>query len=83
MNMAQNSGGVNVNELMKDSDKPKYSQGEKWVCECGMENTMRFCPNCGKSKPEQKKCPECGFAFPPELQNMKFCPNCGHAMKGD
>lgn len=85
MNMAQGSGGVNVVELMKDSEVKKTSARQNpedtWVCECGMTNTMRFCPQCGKQKPEKRKCSKCDFVFPAELQNMKFCPNCGNNME--
>ena len=45
-----------------------------WKCECGVENTGKFCQNCGKPKPTDSgtwKC-ECG------TENMgKFCQNCG------
>ena len=83
MGFAQNAGGVNVNELMKEEPKPKAaSAGEEWVCECGMTNTMRFCPNCGKCRPEKKVCKSCGFEFPAELMKMKFCPNCGSNTEG-
>lgn len=85
MNMAQNAGGVNVVELMKDSEPKenfaRQNSDDTWVCECGMTNTMKFCPKCGKIRPEMKKCPECGFVFPTELQSMKFCPSCGNKME--
>lgn len=84
MNMAQSSGGVNVAELMKDADKKDTSsdqaKGDTWVCECGMTNTMGFCPKCGKPRPEKRICPKCEFVFPSELRDMKFCPNCGNKM---
>ncbi|MBQ8923865.1 MAG: SPFH domain-containing protein [Lachnospiraceae bacterium] len=86
VNMAQTSGGVNVSELMRDSDeKPSKSatdaNEDTWVCECGMTNYMSFCPKCGKPKPKDTKCPKCSFIFPKELQGMKFCPNCGNNME--
>ena len=84
MNMAQNAGGVDVAELMKDSDKGAMSSNtageDTWTCECGMTNTMGFCPKCGKPRPEKRVCPKCKFVFPSELQNMQFCPNCGNNM---
>lgn len=87
MGMAQNAGGVNVTELMKDIPNNQLNSaqgqngGETWVCECGMTNAMRFCPNCGKAKPEKRKCPKCGYVFPASLHNMKFCPSCGNQME--
>lgn len=85
MNMAQMAGGVNVSDLMRDAEKEKdekkFQEEETWVCECGMTNTMRFCPNCGKPKPAKRICPKCEFVFPDELKGMKFCPNCGNNME--
>jgi len=89
MGMAQNSGGVNVNDLMRDAGSQGQTQQsvdgqqETWICECGMTNTYAFCPKCGKPKPEKKTCKKCGFVFPPELQSteMKFCPSCGNLME--
>lgn len=84
MNMAQNAGAVNVNELMKSepvpppaSPAPVPQEGEIWVCSCGMQNTMRFCPKCGSKKPEKSCCQNCGFEIPAQFAEMKFCPNCG------
>ena len=83
MGMAQSTGGVNVNELMSEPPKAAaFEKGEEWVCECGMTNTMRFCPNCGRSRPDKKVCKSCGFEFPKELSSMKFCPNCGSKAEG-
>lgn len=82
MSMAQSSGGVNVAELMKDSGADKammrQTDGNTWICDCGRINTLRFCPQCGKAKPEKRKCPKCDFVFSDELCGMKFCPNCGN-----
>ncbi len=82
MGMARGSAPIDVAELMRDvpsepaPQKPESPQ-DSWTCVCGMVNTMSFCPNCGRKRPEPKKCPSCGFVFPPELAGMKFCPNCG------
>lgn len=84
MSMAQSMGAVNVNELMKSEPVPSsaapvsVSQAEEtWVCSCGMENTMRFCPNCGSKKPDTNRCSNCGIEIPAQFAEMKFCPNCG------
>lgn len=57
---------------------------DTWKCECGADNTGKFCPQCGKQKPEPKPEPQqnanswvckCG------TQNSgKFCMECGSPM---
>ena len=44
-----------------------------WKCECGTDNTGKFCQNCGKQKPEVNgwTC-TCGT-----VNQGKFCQNCG------
>lgn len=50
-----------------------------WECECGHKNIQsKFCPDCGKSKPEPAladtwDCAECAT----KNITSKFCPNCG------
>lgn len=50
-------------------------QAGGWKCECGAQNTGKFCMNCGKPKPAPAggwACPKCG------AQNTgKFCMECG------
>ncbi len=82
MHMAQNAGAVNVNELIKSEPvlstaAPTLQAGEIWVCSCGMQNTMQFCPKCGSQKPDKSCCQNCGFEIPAQFAKMKFCPNCG------
>lgn len=84
MNMAKNAGAVNVNELMKSESvlSPAAPAAvpqteETWICSCGMENTMRFCPKCGSKKPDKIFCQNCGFEIPAQFAEMKFCLNCG------
>ena len=45
-----------------------------WKCECGMDNTGKFCQNCGKPQlaPTQGWTCECGAT-----NQGKFCQNCG------
>ena len=44
-----------------------------WKCECGTDNTGKFCQNCGKQKPEANgwTC-TCGT-----VNQGNFCQNCG------
>ena len=46
-----------------------------WTCECGTQNTGKFCMNCGKAKPAAA-CPNCGYK-PANGVLGKFCPECG------
>ena len=69
MNMAQNTGGVNANNLYAMGGQNNTQNG--WKCECGTMNTGKFCTNCGKPQPGSWKC-ECGTE-----NSGKFCTNCG------
>jgi membrane protease subunit (stomatin/prohibitin family) len=58
MNMAQNAGGINVNNLYQqgqantNQNNQAPAQGQ-WFCpNCGTKNTGNFCTNCGTKKPE-------------------------------
>ena len=87
MNMAQGAGGINAGSLYemsakqqaaKAAEEKKASDAAKaacaWKCECGAENTGKFCHECGKAKPAEAGwyCTECG-AF----NKGKFCAECG------
>ena len=56
---------------------PMGAPAGAWTCECGTQNTGKFCMNCGKPQPAPAAgwtCPDCG------TQNTgKFCMNCGKA----
>ena len=67
----------------------KEAAGNGWTCSCGAKNTGKFCPQCGKPKPEREEwmcacgtkntgkfCSECGK---PRPVNGKFrCDKCGY-----
>lgn len=86
MGMAQQAGGINVSDLFKmgrdqkeasanaaaSSAKDKSVVG--WRCECGAENTGKFCHECGKPKPEEKKGWKCSCGA---VNLGKFCQECG------
>ena len=82
MNMAQNVGGMNAQNLYAMGQQQQPPQGNEsrqqavstWKCECGETgNAGKFCMNCGKPKPEENgwTC-SCGT-----VNKGKFCMNCG------
>ena len=82
MNMAQQAGGLNANQLFQMGQQqaaaapvapvaPAAPAG-RWKCACGAVNTGKFCIECGSKKPEDGwKC-ACG-----SVNKGKFCPECG------
>ncbi len=57
-----------------------------WTCVCGMENTGKFCQNCGNKKPEPRRisqCSQCGWRPAAAEQFPKFCPECGAPFYGN
>lgn len=51
----------------------KWLDDTRWRCSCGMENTSKFCPECGRAAPVKPwKCPECGAE-----NEGRFCSGCG------
>ncbi len=75
MNMAQNAGGFNANDLyrMGQQQAPQAAPVQnRWKCSCGTDNTGNFCAECGASKPAGGwKC-SCGAE-----NTGKFCTQCG------
>ena len=54
--------------------------GAAWACECGAQNTGKFCSNCGKPQPAA---PGGAWACECGAQNTgKFCSNCGKPQPG-
>lgn len=83
MNMAQNAGGINAGKLYEMSAAQQAERAENakeafkaplWKCDCGAENTGKFCTECGKAKPASSGwyCSACGT-----LNKGKFCTECG------
>ena len=78
MNMAQQSGGLNANDLYQmgaqQAAQPPAPAGSSVAgkCVCGKENTGRFCVECGSPKPADGWVCSCG-----SINKGKFCPECG------
>ena len=68
MNMASSMGG-NIQGLFNMGQNSTAT----WTCSCGSQNSGKFCPNCGKPKPEAPWTCSCGT-----VNTGKFCPNCGN-----
>lgn len=89
MNMARQAGGSNINDLfeMADRERPKGQKIEitnnndnyGWHCACGMNNTGKFCQDCGQPNPNTFKyrCDKCGWEPRKGDERPKFCPECG------
>ena len=85
MNMAQNAGGMNAQNLFQMGQQPQYQQQQAapvtggWDCECGAKgNTGKFCNECGKPKPAPKPAAagwDCACGA--KGNNGKFCAECG------
>ena len=75
LNMAQQAGGLNANQLFQMGSQQPAAQQEApakgWTCACGNVNTGRFCTECGAQRVEGWTC-ACG-----SVNKGKFCPNCG------
>jgi len=79
LGMAQQAGGMNAQDLFAMGAKkaeaapaaPSAPAGDTWKCECGHDNTGKFCADCGKPKSTDWTC-SCGT-----VNKGKFCADCG------
>jgi membrane protease subunit (stomatin/prohibitin family) len=86
MGMAMNQGGTNAAQMFQmnqgqgqpqpQQQAPTQPVSDTWKCECGTDNTGKFCTECGKPKPapvasDEWIC-ECGVS-----NKGKFCTECG------
>lgn len=84
MNMAQQAGGFNANQLFQMSAQqsapapapaPSPAPAKGWKCKCGAVNTGKFCTECGAS---QGWTCSCGA-----VNKGKFCSECGARKPAD
>ena len=79
MNMAQQAGGLNANQLFQmgqqqaaQAPAAPAAPASGWKCACGNVANGKFCPECGAKKPEEGWTCACG-----SVNKGKFCPECG------
>lgn len=83
MNMAAQAGGMNAQNLFamgqQQAAQAQQAQAQaqaanSWTCQCGTQNTGKFCIECGKPKPA----PQGSWTCQCGTQNSgKFCIECG------
>lgn len=77
MGFAAQAGGMNTGNMFAGSNPQQTSpffenQTNGWNCECGKQNSGKFCSECGKPKPEEAWTCECDTT-----NHSKFCSECG------
>ena len=88
MNLAGGAGGLNAQELFQMGRQQSAPAGG-WKCACGATASGKFCPECGKPRPDSdgwtcacgtvnkgKFCAECGKSKPAGVPQYK-CDKCG------
>lgn len=77
VNMANQAGGMNANDLFKMGAQEQTSNSDSWTCsKCNTSNTGKFCSNCGNPQPKNNQgwdCGKCGNTN----NTGNFCANCG------
>ncbi len=77
MGMASGAGNAaNVSNLyaMGQQNQQAAPAANGWRCECGTENTGKFCSNCGKPQPAPQGSWTCSCGT---VNTGNFCSNCG------
>ncbi|NMA65080.1 MAG: SPFH domain-containing protein [Clostridiaceae bacterium] len=92
MNMAQQVGGINANNLFAmDQQQSQQQQSSTfqapggvnlentWVCTCGAQNKGKFCTNCANPRPNTSSTWTCSCGI---SNKGKFCQECGKPAPG-
>ncbi|MDR2182868.1 MAG: SPFH domain-containing protein [Clostridiales bacterium] len=85
LNMAQQAGGMNAQDLLMAGQQQRESVAQQqpaapapapgsWSCTCGATSTGRFCQECGTPKPEPAPGWTCACGTP---NTGRFCQDCG------
>lgn len=76
MGFAQNAGSMNAQNLFamgqQSSNNAVQNTQNTWNCECGQQNSGKFCSNCGKAKTDEGWSCICGA-----INKGRFCSECG------
>ncbi len=78
MDMAQQQGGFNANDLYGMAQQQQAQQtpaAGSWTCSCGEVNTGKFCSECAKPKPAADGAWKCSCGAE---NTTKFCSECGN-----
>jgi len=74
--MGQQQQAQQPQQPVQQAQQPAAPAQGAWTCACGTQVTGKFCPNCGKPKPEPAAAGgwtcDCGA-----VNQGKFCQNCG------
>lgn len=75
---------IDTDDFVRDAELVEVAIEETaingWTCSCGLVNKSKFCPECGKAKPDGiplYKCDKCGWEPEDKTYSPKFCPECG------
>ncbi len=74
MNMAQNAGGMNAQNLFEMGAQQSQASANGWKCACGAVNGGNFCAECGSAKPSVANAWKCACGHE---NSGKFCAECG------
>ncbi|MBP8988686.1 MAG: SPFH domain-containing protein [Clostridia bacterium] len=75
MNTASQTNLAQMQQAQQTKVVGGVVQAGGWTCSCGAVSQGKFCPECGKPRPQTYTCPQCGHEMTGE--KPKFCSECG------